>query len=95
MGFRDCHTRRGIDDVTVLLAAKPFHGEVGGIASDNIHRPAISFQIYTPRLPWVDGRIMPSENEKSDGADDILALDDFRTRIDRFINQFSVVPSKQ
>ena len=35
------------DDVTVLLAAKPFHGEVGCIASDNIHRPAVSFQIYT------------------------------------------------
>ena len=74
------------DDVTVLLAAKPFHGEVGGIASDNIHRPAVSFQIYTPLFPWVEGRIMPSENESSDGADDILALDDFRTRVDRFIN---------
>ena len=74
------------DDVTVLLAAKPFHGEVGCIASDNIHRPAVSFQIYTPLFPSVEGRIMPSENESSDGADDKHAVDDFHAKVDRFIN---------
>ena len=54
-----------------------------GHSCDNIHRPAISFQIYTPRFLRVDGRIMPSENESE--VPTITSLDDFRTRIDRFI----------
>ena len=74
------------DDVTVLLAAQPYHGDVGNIASDKIHRPAIAFETYVKPFPRVEGRIETSEGDQVEFCKKSIQLVDFHAKANRFQN---------